>query len=151
MRLEEQSGDFEDVFDFVARLRSSFPGVDFSLFAGPLFEESQALGLTSLDRLKSEIGEPNFKPDIARQKIEEFNQYLAKKGEQDFSLDAESSDVILIFLLDHFAEQIEENHPAGRGMGRPPRIRSIATRFRQYSEDKNRNAIESVAANGPNN
>ena len=131
-RLEMQTGDFEEIFDFVARLRPFFPDVDLSLYAGQLFEETQDLGLTSVEKLKKEIGETEFTPDVAKRKIADFNKYLREKRAQEYTLDDKSSDVILIFLLERFAEKIEENHPAGRGMGRPPRIRSIARRFRQY-------------------
>ena len=40
-RLEMQTGDFEEIFDFVARLRPFFPDVDLSLYAGQLFKKSQ--------------------------------------------------------------------------------------------------------------
>jgi ppGpp synthetase/RelA/SpoT-type nucleotidyltranferase len=135
-RLEAQTGDFEEIFDFVARLHPFFPDVDLSLYAGQLFEETQGLGLTSVEKLKEEIGEAEFTPDVAKGKIADFNKYLRKNREPEYVLDDKSSDVILILLLEKFAEKIEENHPAGRGMGRPPRIRSIATRFRQYIEEQ---------------
>jgi ppGpp synthetase/RelA/SpoT-type nucleotidyltranferase len=135
VRLEEQTGDFEDAYDFVARLRRDF-GADFSLYAGQLFDEIQNLGLTSLDKLKNAIGEGGFRPQVAREKLNAFNQYLADQGQQDYALDEESSDLILILLLQKFAERIEANHAASRGMGRPARIRSIAMRFRQYLEQE---------------
>jgi ppGpp synthetase/RelA/SpoT-type nucleotidyltranferase len=132
-RLEEQTGDFEDAFDFVARLRTTFPGIDLSRHAGQLFDELSSLGLVSPESLKREVGEADFEPDVARRKIEEFNSYLAMRGDGDFLLDADSSDLILVLILEKYAEAIEGNHPAGRGKGRPPRIRSIASRYREFA------------------
>jgi ppGpp synthetase/RelA/SpoT-type nucleotidyltranferase len=135
-RLEEQTGDFEDRFNFVARLRSAFPGVDLSLHAGQLFDESRALGFTSLEKLKNGIGQEIFRPDVAMPKLAAFNQFLTSRGAQDYLLDEDSSDVILILLLEKYAQAIEARHPAGRGKGRPPRIRSIATRYRDFERSK---------------
>ncbi len=135
VRLEEQTGDFDDVYDFVARLRKVFPDADLSLHAGQLFEEIQALGLTSMEKLKEAIGESNLNPGRAKQKIFQFNQILRNKGHEDYSPNEDSSDLVLVLLLERFAQKIEENHQAGRGVGRPPRIASIAKRFRQYRAD----------------
>jgi ppGpp synthetase/RelA/SpoT-type nucleotidyltranferase len=135
VRLEEQTGDFDDVYDFVARLRKVFPDADLSLHAGQLFEEIQALGLTSMEKLKEAIGESNLNPGRAKQEIGQFNQILRNKGHEDFSPNEDSSDLVLVLLLEKFAQKIEENHQAGRGVGRPPRIASIAKRFRQYRAD----------------
>lgn len=136
-RLEELTGDFEDAFDFVARLRGDFPDADLSVHAGQLFEETQVLGYTSPEKLKSGIGEGNFKPDVAKEKIADFNRYLQQRGDVDYLLDENSSDLILILVLEKCADKIEANHPAGRGKGRPPRIRSVATRHREYEGAKN--------------
>lgn len=133
-RLEEQTGDFEDAFDFVARLRSTFVDSDLSLHAGQLFDEIKTLEFTSPEKLKNGIGEAEFTPAVARNNLAAFNQFLTDSGEQDYLLDDHSSDLILILLLKKYAEKIEANHPAGRGKGRPPRIRSIATRYRDYEE-----------------
>jgi len=135
LRLKEQTGDFNDAFDFVARLRKEFPGVDLSGNSGQLFDELRMLGLTSLDRLKQDISEGRFNNTEGEAIIDAFNAHVGASSE--FLLDARSSDLILALLLDKHADQIEENHPAGRGMGRPPRIRSIATRFKEHKQEQN--------------
>jgi ppGpp synthetase/RelA/SpoT-type nucleotidyltranferase len=146
-RLQEQQGEFEDVFEFVARLKPQFPDTDFTRYSGQLFDEAQALGLSSFEKLKEALGgDANFIPEVARKQLAEFNDYLRKRQESEWLLDEGSSDVVLILLLEKFAEQIEENHPAGRGMGRPPRIRSIATRYRQYQSDLEHTAVSNGAA-----
>jgi ppGpp synthetase/RelA/SpoT-type nucleotidyltranferase len=133
-RLRELTGDFEDAFDFVARLRDDFPEADLTINAGELFREVQSLGLTSPEKLKQAIGEGNYRAEIGKAKLVDFNAYLTSKGDDDYLLDEVSSDVILILLLEKFAARIETNHPAGRGQGRPPRIRSVATRYRKYKK-----------------
>ncbi|MDQ2861087.1 MAG: RelA/SpoT domain-containing protein [Pseudomonadota bacterium] len=134
VRLKEQAGDFNDAFDFVARMRREFPGVDLSGNSGQLFDELKTLGLTSVDRLKGAIGAERFDIEVATALVEGFNEYVTATGHEAFLLDGKSSDLILVLLLDAYAAQIEENHPAGRGMGRPPRIRSIASRYIEYKK-----------------
>jgi ppGpp synthetase/RelA/SpoT-type nucleotidyltranferase len=84
-RLEGNAGDFQDVYGFVARLRVDFPTANFSLNAGPLYDELQNLKLTSRDKLKDAIGVADFGLEIAKKKIEEFNEYLEKKEEDKTS------------------------------------------------------------------
>lgn len=132
-RLQEQTGEFQDVFDFVARLRGRFPGADLSRHAGQLFEELTALGVKSPEELKSQVGAENFDPVVAAEKLAEFNAYLIASNKLDWLLDAQSSDLILVLLLDRFAGQILANHPTGRGKGRPPRIRCVAACYRDYA------------------
>jgi hypothetical protein len=45
-------------------------------------------------------------------------------------IEAESSDQLLVLLLEKYLDPILEKRPTGRGMGRPPRIVSFAKRFR---------------------
>ena len=137
-RLQDQTGDFQDVFDFAARLRAVFPGPDLTVNAGQLFDEIETLGLGSPDRLKVAIGEERFSPIVAGPALEELNRFLVEQGKDDYLLDADSSDLILVLLLPRYARQIEENHPAGRGRGRPPRIRSLATRYREFEQAQGR-------------
>lgn len=132
-RLQEQTGEFQDVFDFVARLRGRFPGADLSRHGGPLFEELVALGVRSPEELKSQIGAENFDPVVAAEKLSEFNGFLIANNRLDLHLDEQSSDLLLVLLLERFAGRIVANHPTGRGKGRPPRIRSVAACYRDYT------------------
>ena len=51
-RQREQGGAFTDVYDFVARLRGWFPGVDFGRNAGALFEALQPIRLVNPDGIR---------------------------------------------------------------------------------------------------
>lgn len=133
-RLKEKGGDFNDAFDFVARMRREFGGADLSGNSGQLFDELASLGLMSVDALRATIGPDRFNVAAGKAIVDSYNDHLAKQNEDDFLMDAASSDLVLALLLDEFAAKIEENHPAGRGMGRPPRIRSVASRYRNYKQ-----------------
>lgn len=137
MRLKEQAGDFNDAFDFVARLRKEFKDRDLSGYAGQLFDEICHLGLNSLDKLKKDVGDDHFNSATADEIISNFNRYMEEKDDRDFLLDNRSSDLVLAILLQKHASTIVQNHPAGRGMGRPPRIRSIAMRFLDFTSPHN--------------
>lgn len=56
-RLRHRSGPFEDVYDFVARVRTWFPSADFAIHAGQLFAELELLGLRSPEDLRAAIGD----------------------------------------------------------------------------------------------
>jgi ppGpp synthetase/RelA/SpoT-type nucleotidyltranferase len=142
-RLKEKGGDFNDAFDFVARMRREFEGVDLSGNSGQLFDELRMLRLMSIDALRHTIGAKRFTVAAGKAIIDGYNGYLSDKDEGDFLMDDRSSDLVLALLLDQFAATIEENHPAGRGLGRPPRIRSVATRYRDY---KQKQAADAPAA-----
>jgi ppGpp synthetase/RelA/SpoT-type nucleotidyltranferase len=138
-RLEHQTGNFQDAFDLAARLRGSkaFPEVDLSRYVGQLFEELRMLELLSIEQLTTDIGRDRFSLKQAIGEMNPFNVYLRQQNAVDFLLEEDSSDVVLVLLLNKHAQRIEDNHPAGRGQGRPARIRSIATRYLRYVEQRN--------------
>lgn len=131
-----QSSPFIDVYDFVGRVRSSVPVQNFSRHAGQLFEEMKNLDLLAVQELEKVVGENFSEISSSKEEIGAFNSWLGDQ-DQEYLLDADSSDLILIKILNKHARKIEENHPAGRGRGRPLRIRSIATRFQQFIKEKN--------------
>jgi ppGpp synthetase/RelA/SpoT-type nucleotidyltranferase len=133
-RLEAQKGDFNDVYDFVARLRKDLPDIDLAANAGQLFEALQALDLKSPERLKRYIGELKKSPRDAVQRIAAFNQFSEHRWGESFLLDDTTSDLLLVLLLEQFAKEIEHSFPAGRAMGRPARIRSISTRYLLFKD-----------------
>jgi hypothetical protein len=135
-RLRDLQGDFVDVYDFVARLRQDFVGIRIEDNSGQLFDELRTLELTSKQALALAIGKAYPGIKAAEMKIADFNKYLTKVRRTEFTLDRDSSDIILVQLLDEFADTIVENHPSGRGLGRPPRIRSLADRYKEWQTKK---------------
>ncbi len=133
-RLREQTGDFTDVHDFVARLRDAFPGADLSVNAGQAYDEARALGLTSIEKMKAALGASAFDIGDARARLDAFNRFLAANGSSDLTMNGASADLLTISMLRSFLVRIEANHLAGRGKGRPPRIFYIARKFREFAE-----------------
>lgn len=126
-RLEVQRGAFDDVYDFVARVRTRFPHARrFGDHAGQLLETLIALGFTTPDTIEDLIGQD---PEPRSwQAIDTYEQLVAD-DERAPHMDRETSDVLLALLLETHATEIVDRFPSGRGLGRPPRIASIARRF----------------------
>lgn len=128
-RQTEFEGAFADVYDFVARLRKWFPGVDFGRHAGQLFEEMQQLRLLTPTGVEKLVGKPHTVAATAREALIEMSAALVARGDVRYTLDESSSDLLLVALLPHLARHIVKNHPTGRGMGRPSRIVWLAARY----------------------
>lgn len=131
-RLKDKIGEFADEYDFVARFREKFPDANLPTHARQLFEEIERLKLNSREKLENAIGTNKFNQENANDIIHIFNSALPNNEQNDYALDNNSSDVILALLLENYAERIIQNNPAGRGVGRPRRISSIARRFRDH-------------------
>jgi hypothetical protein len=133
-RMTEQTGDFTDVHDFVARLRPYFPIADLSVNAGLAFDEAQALALTSIDRIRAQLGDDALSPVIAQQRIGEFNAYLATQSQSELSLNPVSADLFTIAMLNGHVDAIASNHAGGRGKGRPPRMFYLARAYQGFRD-----------------
>lgn len=98
-RQREQGGAFTDVYDFVARLRGWFPGVDFGRHAGALFEALQPIRLVNPDGIRRLLSLSESLTEAGRAAIDVFSQRLQAQGEGRFTLDPNSSDLLLVLLL----------------------------------------------------
>lgn len=75
----------------------------------------------------------------AKQDLQMFNRYLKKSGYTGYDLrDSNSADPALMLILQHGHSSILSSEPAGRGRGRPSRIRSLATRYTEFISRKAR-------------
>ena len=137
-RLARQADDqtpFRDVYDFVARIRQKFPNAaDFGTNVGQLFDDLTALGLNSPASITTELLEDGYQ-DRASQLIGEFQQYLVMQSDVPFEIVSTSSDLLLMLLLEKRLNDVVQLHPMGRGRGRPPRIASVAARFRDMRDE----------------
>jgi ppGpp synthetase/RelA/SpoT-type nucleotidyltranferase len=126
-RVESKEGRFADLFEFVVRTRPRFPSaVEFNNNSGQLYNELVVLGYESPDAIDQGVIRGQTEAD-AQAILDGFTHYL---GEDDaLSLDATSSDLLLMLLLEQHADEIKHRNPGGRGRGRPPRIASVAKRF----------------------
>lgn len=119
---------FVDVHDFVSRARGVLKSADvFSENSGQLFAELQSLGVDNMEKLKKLLDDD---AEIrAKELMDELDAALNKEERESLKLSNVSSDLMLMLVLEQKAQDIVDAHPAGRGVGRPPRIASIARRF----------------------
>jgi ppGpp synthetase/RelA/SpoT-type nucleotidyltranferase len=131
-RLATNQGEFKDQWDFVARARRFFPEArDFGAHSGQLFNELLAEGLDNPHKIEETLL-PDGAVAHAYELMDEFQRYLA--GDDVVRrIEPESSDPLLMLFLERFGDRVLERHPGGRGMGRPPRIASVARRFNEMS------------------
>lgn len=119
---------FVDVHDFVSRARDVLPtATRFSDNAGQLFSELQSLGVDNMQKLNELLGDDAETRSAAL--IAQLAATLDQGDRESLKLSDISSDLMLMLVLEQKAQDIIDAHPAGRGVGRPPRIASIARRF----------------------
>jgi ppGpp synthetase/RelA/SpoT-type nucleotidyltranferase len=128
-RNAEQTSAFTDVYDFVARARLLFAGIDFATNVGPLFEELQLLRLNTPSGIQKQIGELSTVYKRSLEELAAFRAELQKRGETRYELDENSADRLMVLLLPKVAPHIVSNHPTGRGVGGPTRISWFANRY----------------------
>lgn len=131
LRLEQQTGDFVDVHDFVARLRGSFPELELSINAGIAFEIAQLLKLSNPGRVFEAAGA--VRTDIAsvRKRLHDFNVYLQNLGSSELQLNGRSADVLSVALLDRNTPAVAAAVEDRKG-SRPTKAAGLARRYRDF-------------------
>ncbi len=141
-RQKENVGRFEDVHDFVARMRDDedVPELkelsNFANHARQLCDDLKALGVDSPEAVKEQILDGDHPLEDGYGLFDEFETWLSQNDPNSVSLDRDSSDILLVLLLKDRVQDVLDLHPMGRGRGRPPRIASIATRFKRMREEQ---------------
>jgi ppGpp synthetase/RelA/SpoT-type nucleotidyltranferase len=131
---QDLAAPFIDVYDFVTRIRDYFPdSSQFGAYAGQLYENLTALGFDTPTKIYDEFLTGNYK-EKSSQILHQLHGYLAGIGDDAVRVEPESSDALLVLLLDKKLDNVLENNPMGRGKGRPPRIGRIASRFKAMKE-----------------
>lgn len=133
-RLSHRTGEFDDVYDFVVRMRKDFTySKNFPSNAGQLYEELESLGLKSPEAIREAI--TNSDGDLNNICIEAFNELKEyEKQTNRILLEDESSDLLLVGLLKVKVDEILKRHPMGRGKGRPSRLALIAKSYKEMQE-----------------
>lgn len=136
-RLKERTGEFADVFDFVARMRDIMELSGFAANAGQLFDELIALNLKTPEAILQRVDAKDGRSliEISTVEYKKLKTYLFQS--QPDLLEDGSSDILLAGLLKSSVEQIVNNHPMGRGLGRPSRLTQIANAFRKMVTQSN--------------
>jgi hypothetical protein len=132
-RQREHGGAFTDVYDFVARVRGWFPEVDFGRNAGPLYEARQPVRLISPESIRKLITSPEPMTATAQSALDEFAAKLTAKGDGRFTMDRNSSDLLLALLLPKVAYYIASSSGEAVSEG-VARMRWFAARFQELSK-----------------
>lgn len=136
-RLKDRTGEFADVYDFVARMREELSLTsEFSANAGQLFDELIGLGLKTPGAISQKIKNTSDRPvaEISNEEYQKLKTYLATT--QPELLEDGSSDILLAGILKSSADEILTKHPMGRGMGRPSRLAQIANAYRKMIDSE---------------
>lgn len=132
-RQREHGGVFTDVYDFVARVRGWFPDIDFGRNAGPLYEALQHVRLVSPESIRKLIVVPEPMTEVAQSALDEFAVKLAARGDARFTLNRNSSDLLLVLLLPKVANYIVSSSGEAVSDG-VARLRWFAARFTELSK-----------------
>lgn len=127
-RQKEQGGAFSDVYDFVARLRGWFPGIDFGRNAGALFETLRPIRLVNPDGIQRLLSIDAPMTEAGRVSAESFKQRLQASGQSRFSLEVDSSDLLLVLLLPKIGKHLHSSL-ADTSVESLARVRWFAERF----------------------
>lgn len=115
---------------------------------GGLLPALQQLDITTGTELKRAMGtgQPNASRQSlnrlwkdAQSEIHKFNRYLVRIGRENLSLSAtNSADPGLMLLLRRSCRKIIRDLPAGKGQGRPAKIRSLASAYNAFVSETRR-------------
>lgn len=78
--------------------------------------------------------------------LERLITFMQEKDDTTVWIETDSSDQLLVLLLEKYLSQVLEKHPTGKGMGRPPRIASFAKRFQDMKGQRTEIANQAEAA-----
>jgi ppGpp synthetase/RelA/SpoT-type nucleotidyltranferase len=123
-RQKEQGGAFTDVYDFVARLRGWFPGVEFGRHAGGLFEALQPIRLVSPEGIQKLLELPEPMTEAGKVAVGRLVAGLAPDAK--FQIDAGSSDLLLALLLPKLAGFFARAETSSDGVAR---VRWVSEQF----------------------
>ena len=127
-RKKDREIPFNDAFELVYKMRDKFDNPrTFWRHSGQLFDELKNLGLDSEADIGHKLlgGGTGYKAH-SRVLLDKFKRYL-KRQNSEFGLDPDSSDCLLVLVLEKYAGRVVANH-AGR-VGAAPRILSMARAF----------------------
>lgn len=122
----------------------SLKRITFRENTGSLFETLHLLGIKKISKLQKAfdaaanqggLGDMRALWRKAQGDINRFNTFLRKHDHEQYCLDSRNSaDPALFILLSALYPKILNKLPAGRGQGRPYKIRSLASRYKEYIE-----------------
>lgn len=122
-------GEFNDVYDFIYRMRPNFPHAsNFGNNAEQLYEILTKLGLDAPTKIKELIKYDSNSATNAYELAQKLSKFLDQNQDVQLEVDPLSSDQLLILILmdSDRVSRLKELYPSGRGVGRAPRFMSVS-------------------------
>ncbi len=110
-------------------MRPLFPQAEnFATNAGQLYEACSKLGLDSPDRIKAALNWQQDTPQRGQRRAQQLSDVVNPNQDIQLEIDPLSSDQLLLLLLanNDTVERLKQLYPSGRGVGRAPRLLSVA-------------------------
>jgi hypothetical protein len=121
---------FGNRFDFMTRMQKDFPqATEFPLHAAQLFDVLLEFGLDSPVKIRDALLQGTDYVERAIGLATRLQAYIGELRDGVVGIDLKSSDVLAVLFLEKNSAEFLRRHPAGRGMGRPMRLVSLAKRF----------------------
>lgn len=131
---QDNAATFQDVYDFVARMRDDFPTcTQFGNNAGQLYEDLMDLTISTPALVRDQFLTAGYEAR-STQLLSQLTEYVQSTHDDTVAVEPLSSDALLVLVLDSRVDDVLNLHPMGRGRGRPPRIASFAARFKSMKE-----------------
>jgi ppGpp synthetase/RelA/SpoT-type nucleotidyltranferase len=130
-RVAASETPFGNQFDFMARMQRQFPkATDFHVHAAQLFDVLLEFGLDSPSKIRETLlGDGDDYQARAEELTERLKAYIDSISDRVVDVEKTTSDQLAMLLLDKKLRELLALYPAGRGMGRPMRLVSLAKRF----------------------
>lgn len=140
-RLKHGKGEFGDVHEFVIRMREELKlGCSFSNNAGQLYQEFVLLNILSPQSIIKELTDPGESLfEVGMVEYEKLKNYISTKN-IEFTVEDNSSDILLAALLRKKVDEILFQHLNGKGKGRPGRLVQLARIYKEMSKHNNQGA-----------
>lgn len=123
---------FDSQFDFMARMQKQFPNAsEFHNHAAQLYDVLLEYGLDSPNKIRETLlGDGEGYQQRAQDLVVKLKAYVDGVGDGVVAVDTNTSDQLAMLLLEKNVDDLLARYPAGRGMGRPMRLVSLAKRFK---------------------
>jgi ppGpp synthetase/RelA/SpoT-type nucleotidyltranferase len=135
-RVVASESPFNNQFDFMARMQKQFPdSTEFHSHAAQLYDVLLEYELDSPSKIRDALLESgDGYQRTAAELVNKLKSYLEKSGDHVVMVDPATSDRLAMLLLEKKVDDLLQRYPAGRGMGRPMRLVSLARRFKEMKD-----------------
>jgi ppGpp synthetase/RelA/SpoT-type nucleotidyltranferase len=128
-RVADSESPFGSHIDFITRMQKHFPtATAFHQNAAQLFDVMLELGYDRPSKIQTELLGGNAL-QRSQELLKGLEIHLQETRDDVVAVDGATSDQLAVLLLDKKSKELIDLYPAGRGMGRPMRLVSLAKRF----------------------